>query len=250
MTAKTSFVDWNFASEHVQLELQNGEYVSAESTLILAGPSRLKMIQDTSPDPLAAKSRLFPVGLLQTMQVAQNRQVARLFEIGSKRSYFVPGRLFANFQVNRILFYGPSLMRLLYAVAPRRGYGQPFNFAPDGTSPRQEDQLVTPPAYESLFPSSDKQFLLPPGHGGKSADDNRDFFINLASELFNIPFGLAPLMKDARQRPYGSFYMEDCMIEAHSIGFDSNNIVIAEGVNGQFDMLMPVQVYDRTAAAA
>jgi len=245
--ANTSFINWKFASEHVQAELQNGEYVSAESTLILAGPSRLRMISDGSADPLAAKSRLFPVGLLQTMQVAQNRQVARLFEIGSKRSYFVPGRLFANFQINRILFYGPSLMRLLYALAPRRGFGQPFNFAPDGTTPRQQDQLQTPPSYESLFPARGTNFQLGPGHGGKTADDNRDFFINLASELFNVPFGLCPLLKDARQRPYGSFYMEDCMIEAHSIGFDSNNIVIAEGVNGQFDMLMPVQVYDKAA---
>ena len=242
----TSFVNWKFASEHVQLELQNGEYVSSESTLILAGPSRLRMISSPTQDPLEAESRLYPVGLLQTMQIAQNRQVARLFEIGSKRSYFVPGRLFANFQMNRILFYGPSLMRLLYAIAPRKGFGQPFNFAPDGTTPRQQDILRTPPEYASLFPSGN--FQLAPGHGGKSADDNRDFFVNLASELFNIPFGLLPLMKDARQRPYGGFYMEDCMIEAHSIMYDSNNIVIAEGVNGQFDMVMPVQVLDRTAA--
>lgn len=240
--AKTSFVNWNYASEHVQLELQNGEYVSSESTLILAGPSRLKMIRG-GDSPLAAKSALYPVGLLQTVQIAQNRQVARLFEVGSKRSYLVPGRLFANFQINRILFYGPSLLRLLYAVAPKGGFGKPFNFAPEGTSPRKEDELQTPAAYESLFP---KKFLLAPGYGGKSDKDNRDFYINLASDLFNIPFGFCPLLKDARQRPYGAFYVEDAMVEAHSIGFDSNNIVIAEGVNGQFDMALPIQVHDKS----
>lgn len=245
----TSFVNWNFASEHVQAELQNGEYVTAESALILAGPSRLAMVQDANADALAAKSYLYPIGLLQTMQIAQNRQVARLFEIGSKRSYFVPGRLFANFQINRILFYGPSVLRLLYAVAPRRGFGQPFNFAPDGTTPRQQDELRTPPSYETLFPAAGTRFQLAPGYGARQADDNRDFFINLASELFNIPTGLCPFFKDARNRPYGSFYMEDCMVEAHSIGVDSNNVIIAEGVNGQFDMARPIQVYDLRAAA-
>lgn len=243
----TSFLNWNWASEHVQVELQNGEYVSAESTLVLAGPSKLKMITDMAGDPISANSQLYPVGLLQMLTVAQNRQVARLFEIGSKRSYFVPGRLFANFQINRILFYGPSLLRLLYAVAPNRGYGQPLNFAAEGAVPTQQSQLRENPAYSALFPS--ENFLLAPGHGARTDEDNRDFFINLASELFNVPFGMCLLFKDARKRPYGAFYMEECMIEAHSIGVDSNNIVLAEGVNGQFDMVMPMQVHDVRRAA-
>lgn len=241
MPDSTSFLDWNWASEHVQVELVNGEYVSAESTLILAGPPRLKWLTNKG-DLSNAKGELYPIGLMQNIQVAQNRQVARLFEIGSKRSYFVPGRLFANFQMNRILFYGPSLLRLLYAVAPidRGGdYGEPFNFAAEGATPARSDVVSTNDTYAALFP---QQIQLPPGRGGRPNGDNRDFWTNLASEFFNIPFGMALLFKDARQRPYGAFYMEDCMIEAHSLGVDSNNIVLAEGVNGQFDMIQPMKM--------
>jgi hypothetical protein len=242
-----TFLNWNWASDHVQAELQNGEYVSAESTLILAGPSRLKMITAMGGDPLAAQSQLYPIGLLQMLTIAQNRQVARLFEIGSKRSYFVPGRLFANFQMNRILFYGPSLLRLLYAIAPTYTYGKPFNFVAEGVAPSAQSKLKQNPLYTSLFP---EEVYLAPGYGADSTKDNRDFYINLASELFNVPFGMCVLFKDARKRPYGAFYAEECMIEAHSMGVDSNNIVIAEGVNGQFDLVQPIQVHELTKATA
>lgn len=242
MSQSTNFMAWNWASQHVQVELENGEYVSADSTLILAGPPKLSFLGD---DPLAsAASSLYPMGLMQNIQMAQNRQVARLFEIGSKRSYFVPGRLFANFQMNRILFYGPNLLRLLYAIAPTNNHGSPFKFdAPANATPRQFNLPKTSTKYDSMFP---KTYLLSPGYGAGPNKDNRDFWINLASEVFNIPFGLCLLFKDARQRAYGAFYMEDCMLEAHSMGVDSNNVVLAEGVNGQFDVVAPISVQDFT----
>lgn len=244
--ASFKFTDWNWASEHVQVELKNGEYVSAESTLMLAGPSRLSMA--LAGDDTGMGQYLAPIGLIQMFQIAQNRQVARLFEIGSKRSYFVPGRLFSNFQMNRILFFGPSLMRLLYAVAPvSGGQGQILKQTTAGQVPTDQELIKTPDAYRDLFPKRAAQdglgYLLPPGFGDTAqAADNRDFFINLASELFNIPFGVCMVTKDAKQRPYGAFYLEDMMIEAHTLGVDSNNIVIAEGCNGQFDMVVPMQL--------
>jgi hypothetical protein len=241
--ARTSFLNWDFASQHVQVELANGEYVSGESTLVLGGPSKLDMI-GSGDNALEKTHALYPIGLLQALTIGQNRQVARLFEVGSKRAYFVPGRLFANFQANRILFYGPSLMRLLYAVAPG---GAPFTFQTEGGAPTNQTVLNPPAKYAELFP---KDIRLKPGYGeGASGEDNRDFYISLASELFNIPFGLCVVFKDARRRTYGAFYLEDCMIEAHTLGVDANNVVIAEGVNGQFDMVRPIQVQNLQQAA-
>lgn len=242
--ASYKFTDWNWASEHVQVELKNGEYVSAESTLMLAGPSRLSMA--LSGGETGMGQYLAPIGLIQMFQIAQNRQVARLFEIGSKRSYFVPGRLFSNFQMNRILFFGPSLLRLLYAVAPvGKGQGQVLKQTTAGQVPTDQDVIKTPDAYKELFPSrvtsKSLGYLLAPGFGDSSPlAENRDFYVNLASEIFNIPFGVCMIMKDAKQRPYGAFYLEEMMIEAHTMGVDSNNIVIAEGCNGQFDMVVPL----------
>jgi len=239
-----TLTDWNWASEHVQVELKNGEYVSAESTLMLAGPSRLSMA--LSDDDGNMGRYLSPIGLIQMFTIGQNRQVARLFEIGSKRSYFVPGRLFSNFQMNRILFFGPSLLRLLYSVAPvGSGQGQPLKQVEAGKETPNGAATLTPPTdYKNLFPDSVEKngYLLPPGYGGVAAKENRDFWINLASEVFNIPFGVCMVTKDAKQRPYGAFYLEDMMIEAHTFGVDSNNIVIAEGCNGQFDMVVPLSI--------
>lgn len=250
MPDKKSYINWRFASEHVQTEIVNGEYVSSESTLVLGGPARLSHLTGLGADQLNALSvqtTMFPIGLLQNVSVAQNRQVSRLFEIGSKRAYFVPGRLFANFNVSRILFFGPSLMRMLYAVAPYEdlGYGKPFQV--EGKS------VQTPAEYAALFgPNQGQRTLLsPPGYGDSDVNrDNRDFFINLASDLFNVPVGLCFLLKDPKNNPYGAMYLEDCYIESHTLGIDSNNIVIAESVSGQFDRVAPVQLVTANAAAA
>lgn len=239
-----SYVNWNFASEHVQTEIVNGEYVSSESTLVLGGPSRLSHLTGNVGDTVNAVSiqtTMFPIGLLQNASFAQNRQVSRIFEIGSKRAYFVPGRLFANFQVSRILFFGPSLMRMLYAVAPYNdlGYGEVFRL--EGAN---NAEVQTPSEYDALFGSGpNKRLLSAPGFGATTnSADNRDFFINLASDLFNIPIGLCFLFKDAGNNPYGAAYLEDCYLESHTMGIDSNNVVIAENVTGQFGQVAPVQL--------
>ena len=248
MPDKQSYVNWRFASENVQTEIVNGEYVSSESTLVLGGPSRLSHLTANTGEnlnALAAQTTMFPIGLLQNISVAQNRQVSRLFEIGSKRAYFVPGRLFANFNVSRILFYGPSLMRMLYAVAPYEdlGYGKPFQV--EGRAVR------APEEYAALFgPNPNQRTLLAaPGYGDTDVNkDNRDFFISLASDLFNVPMGLCFILKDPKNNPYGAMYLEDCYIESHTMGIDSNNIVIAESVSGQFAQIAPVQLVTANAA--
>jgi hypothetical protein len=234
-----SYVNWNFASENVQTEITNGEYVSSESTLILGGPARLSHLAADGADALAQYTTMFPIGLLSNVSVSQNRQVNRLFEIGSKRAYFVPGRTFAAFDMGRVLFFGPSLMRMLYAVAPYRriGGGQPFIV--------EGREVSTAAEYDKMFGTgSFSQLQSPPGAGGApgSSSDNRDFFINLASELFSIPFGLCILLKDPKSKPYGAMYLEDCYIEAHTIGIDSGTIVVTEGVRGQVGQVAPVQL--------
>ena len=236
-----SLVNWNWQGENVQTEVTQGEYVSAESTLLLAGPSRLSMLSVDS-DVLDTTNSLLPIGLIQNMNVSQQRQLNKIFEVGSKRSYFVPGRLFGNFQVGRIMFYGPSLLRMMYALAPfgddaLGNFGNDLNTDPDSSG----NLLSSLPAYDGLFPNQELQNA--PGFGG-TADEttNRDLFLNLNSELFNVPFGLCMVMKDTRDRPYGAFYMEDCMLEMHNFQVDSGSVVIAENVSGQFDAISPIQL--------
>jgi len=238
----SSYVNWSWASEHVQTEITNGEYVSSESTLVLAGPSRLSMLSGDASGNLSTTNSVIPLGLIQNIGITQQRQLSRLFEIGSKRAYFVPGRLFSNFTIGRILFYGPSLLRLLYALAPLNDsqlgtVGTDLNVDPDS----QGDPISIPTDYADLFQSG--QLQLKPGYGGTIGEaQNRDFFINLASELFNVPFGMILVFKDTRNRPYGAAFLEDCYIETHQMGVDANAVVIGESATGQFDSVAPIQL--------
>ena len=242
----TSFLNWQWQNEHVQSEIQNGEFVSSESSLVLAGPSRLDHLSDNGSGTfLGSSNSLIPLGILNNINFVQNRPVQRLFEIGSKRAYFVPGRLFAQFSASRMLFYGPSLMRLLYALAPDRlvaNLGTPLNIDPDS----QGQGVAQLPEYSALFQDDELQNV--PGYGGTNNEDNRDFYVNLTSELFTVPFGLCVIYKTAQDKPYGATYLEDCYIESHQMGMDSSNVVIAETVNGQFDRMVPVQLATQSVA--
>lgn len=244
----TSFLKWNWQNEHVQSEIVNGEFVSSQSSLVLAGPSSLSHLSDNGSGTfLGSSNSLFPLGILANINFVQNKPVQRMFEIGSKRSYFVPGRMFAQFSISRMLFYGPSLMRVLYALAPQRlvaALGTPLNIDPDSNGQGVADI----PAYSDLFQFENLQGI--PGYGGTANEDNRDFYINLASELFEVPIGLCVLLKTAQDKPYGAMYLEDCYIETHQMGMDSGNVVIAESVNGQFDRSVPVQLATKTTVNA
>ncbi len=241
-----NFLQWNWASENVQSEIQNGEYVSAESALILAGPSRLSHMSDNgSGTLLGSTNSLMPLGIVQNFSISQNRQVQRLFEIGSKRAYFVPGRNFSQFTMSRILFFGPSLLRLLYALAPERlvgRFGSPLNVGQASNG----NGVASLPEYEALF--QDDELRNIPGYGGTANEENRDFYANLSSELFNVPFGMCLILKSASNKPYGAIYLEDCYIESHQFGIDSGNIIMAEQVSGQFGQPQPVQLATRTLA--
>lgn len=236
----SSFLNWRWQSEHVQTEIQNGEFVSAESSLILAGPSRLDHLSDDGTGTfLGSSNALIPLGVLNNISFVQNKPVQRMFEIGSKRAYFIPGRLFAQFSIQRTMFYGPSLMRLLYALAPDRlveHLGTPLNIDPDSNGQGVADV----PEYGDLF--QDGNLVNVPGYGGTNNENNRDFYVNLTSELFAVPFGMCVILKTAQDKPYGATYLEDCYIESHQMGIDSGNVVIAESVNGQFDRMVPIQL--------
>ena len=236
-----SYTNWQFSSENVQSEITNGEYVSSESTLILGGPSRLSMLA-AGADAVAAQTSMFPIGLIESIDVSQSKQVQRLYEIGSKRAYFVPGRMMGAVRLNRILFFGPSLLRMMYAVAP-------YNDLRYGTAFRVEGGAEAQPAaeYSRLFgeTAAQRRLTTAPGYGGLPSEENRDFFINLASDLFNVPVGLCVLLKDPKNNPYGAMYLEDVMIETHAIGVQSTNIVMAESVSAVFGQVAPVQLVTR-----
>lgn len=247
----TNFNGWDWHTKHVEQALQQGEYVSAETILIAAGPPRFDQVafaKGASSDKSKstqngneigasqASGAVYPVGLIENFGLSQNKQLQRLFEIGSKKSYFVPGRNIASFSLGRVLFWGPSILRVLYAYYPNSKIILANGAM--GDEPSNKDGVSVGGAAENL-----PKIVNAPGTV-MGTDPNRksSFYINLASDLFNQPLGLMIYMKDVRDQIFSAFYLEDCYIQAHQLNLNASSVLVAEGVSGQCDSVVPVDI--------
>ena len=161
--ATTNITKWNYQKNHVERELRGGEFISGMTTLIAAGPPTLA---DASSDTIdGLKQFAYPIGVLDSANLSQGRQLARIFEIGSKRSYFIPGRVMTGINLGRVLYYGPSLLKVLWTY-----YGDKLvdSFGD------QDLKIKTDLKVASTNSESMAKILERPGYG--------DLFINLASD--------------------------------------------------------------------
>ena len=84
--ATTTLQDWNYGSQHVQINLNGSDFVSAQTTLICAGPPRMASVSS-----IVSGTPVLALGVTENFSVQQNQQLQRVFEIGSARSYLIPG---------------------------------------------------------------------------------------------------------------------------------------------------------------
>lgn len=167
---------------------------------------------------------VYPIGLVEAVNVSQAKQLQRLFEIGSKRSYFIPGRTIGQLSMTRTVFNGPSLMRALYAYFPEKNINPTVKTLLNSTN--QKIELNAP-----LIRNQ-------PGFG--------NFFINLDSKLFDFPCGLLLMLKTTCGEPYGAVYLENCYLNSHQISVSATSSLVAEGVTIQYDQAVPVDVGAQT----
>jgi hypothetical protein len=232
--------DFDFENSQVQKDLSGGSFVKGESTLIAAGPPFLKDFSDTNvalgtitsgldtdglggdggfKDYEVGGAPIFPIGIIENANISQSKSLRRIAEVGSKRFHFVTGRTMSSMSIARILFNGPSLLRVLYAYMGQDAFSSTLdvtNLIPDNTS-------VT-----------DANIISAPGY--------KDFFVNLDSSMFDMPFGLMFYMEDSQKGVYGAFYCTECYINTHQFNVGASSDVIAEGVTIQFDRIVPINV--------
>jgi hypothetical protein len=218
--------EWKPYERFVQGGLVDGQYLSAAFTMIAAGPPRLANIGGaagaaaTLSDEGGAKDWALPIGVVQNVGLSHNRNFARFWEIGSERSYFISGRTTGQLQLSRIMYHGPSLLRMLYAyyqdlIPPTV---VPFVYANPGVaSVANPHDVKIPPGYENIF-------------------------LNLASDLFSQPIGLMMYLRDSNEDTVGAIYMESCYVPSHQIMTDAGGTVIQEAVSVQFERAVPVAV--------
>ena len=211
--------------EYVQQGLVDGQFISGAFTLLAAGPPRLANVGGAAGaagaiSGQAADQMFYPLGVIQNFNLSHNKNINRVFEVGSERSYFISGRTVGQLGLSRILYHGPSLLRVLYA------YYQ---------------DLLTPTIVPPVFPNvaagavaNQHNVIVPPGY--------ENLYLNLASDMFSQPVGILLYMRDSNEDTVGAIYFEACYIPNHTIATDANGVIMQENVAVQFERGVPVAV--------
>lgn len=201
---------WSFQQSYVERLMDHAALTSAhpDDTLILAGPARYGsgQLDGNSEQPLGD---CLAVGMVQNINVTQTKPTQPLMAIGSGRVFFVSGKAQGTAAMARLFVNGRNLLRVLHTNAV--------------------SQSVKPDLFD------DKAALTT--SGGVS-----QFFANLDSELFLVPFGLACLFRDKIHNILGAFYLELCMVNNWTINFSAGQNLILENVNILFDRLVPINM--------
>jgi len=174
-----------------------------DTTLLYAGPARFTGLSGDA-------SILTPIGLADQISIQSNPSVARLFEVGSNRSFFTRGKT----------AYGMSLARML---------------------------CDTKSLMAALTQNSYRPQTIPTSPAGATSP-NPDIQMNIDSEIFAVPFGLMLLMKTRGGGTVGegkiltAMYCEYCMLTTHNFSIASSSPVIVEQVSVEFDRVLPISL--------
>lgn len=255
----TKISQWQRATKHIEDDVRTGRYINAETALIFVGPPRMTDLGNIDGNVQAvsdsrgqvggdtfgatgAGDALYPVGFVEQFSLQQFHNVQKMFEIGSRRSYQAGGRVQVTGSLGRVMFNGPSLLRVLYAYYPAVVAMANGKFlGKDAQTDSVTANSVPGNSQKQVFPS----IFFEAGAFAAPLPDNPNtrysFFINLMSELFSHPFGMGVVMRDNNNRNYGAFYCEDCMVTTHSFAISSSSSLITEAVNFQCDAAVPME---------
>jgi hypothetical protein len=191
---------------------------------LAAGPPRLQQVGGAGAfsaaltDKTAANRVVYPIGTTQSTNIVSNKAFLRIFEMGSRRSIWLPGHAMQQLMLNRVYISGPSLLRLLYAYySDLLGDVQIPSVFDTNVSPPNAHDVIVPPGYENVY-------------------------LAMCSDIFDQQFGLLFYIKDSENSTYGAFYLESAVIPSHNWLTDSASNAITESVVVQFEWVQPVQV--------
>jgi len=206
-TTPDTLLDWNFKTKHVQGDSLIGtagaqnSMISAESIILCAAPPAY------DPATFSASS-LIPLGLCDSITVAQTKNITQLYEIGSHIPFLIPGRTYIQMQLQTVVFNGMSLLAAI-------NQGQTGEAAAaDGTpdAPGATSFAVT-------------------DNAGAQSDTQGDFYLNLMSTFFDQPFGLAMIFQDKSGGWVAGFYAENCLTQTHQMGIQAQQYIVMENAS-------------------
>lgn len=187
------------------------------------------------PPKLTNANKAVTVGLVQNLSISQQKRIIRILEYGSNLRQLVSGKTRNTLQMSRILFDGPSLLKYIaYAYL-----NDDLTDLKDHTNAAQYevfmDELYKKMGYEdSNIPNEEI-----PG--------TSDFWMNLSSDLFNNPIGIHLNIKqtlpNGKKKDYGGVFLENCLINQHSLNIRSQNRILSEQIGMEFTRAVPMKSY-------
>lgn len=195
--------------------------------MIAAGPPRLANIGALTFGggglaEGAGDDIVYPIGIVQNFNLSHSRTFSRIFEVGSERSFFISGRTIGQVGLGRVLYHGPSLLRVMYA------------YYQDLIGPTTVQSLIGADNLGAVTVANPHDVKIPAGYG--------NMYLNLASDLFNQPIGLMVYFRDSNEDTMAAIYLESCYIPNHTIATDAQGVIIQENVGVQFERAVPVAV--------
>jgi len=201
-----SLGNWSFQGNHVERPLDNASYEAAhpDDSLIVAGPGRSGVARTATSGP----GSMLTIGMFQAFNVNTSVPVQPMQAIGSGRNFMVRSKSQSSWTLTRALINGRNLLRALYhsAVAAQI----PVHLLDDPAATTQTSQ----------------------------------FWINLDSELYYVPFGLGVVVRSKSHSLVMSMYCELSMINSYATSIMAGQAMIAENVSAICDRLMPWQTSD------
>lgn len=194
------------------------DIIESGTVLIAAGPA------DLETSTLAQGLRVVPIGLVETAQINMNKPLSRIFEIGSKLSYIIPGRTVGGISLNRVFFDGPSLLKAIYA-------GEVYK---DSSDENEKQVSFMSGPYDTGANSVTPKTLSVDHIGSKN------IAMNLASSFFDQPVGLAFYFNDRGNNQAGQIYFEGCRVSAYNMGISANMNVLTESIQMEFIRCRPI----------
>jgi hypothetical protein len=249
MAAKvsTSLQNWQFQDQHVQQNLAGGDFIGSHSCIVCATAPRMADLTDggnafindvanTGAGGDLTGTYAIPIGVIDTASLMQDRQIATIFEIGSKRSYIMASRTVGQLQIARVFYKGPNLLRMLYAFyPPEKLAAKTGDVAGMTLRDRESDQGTAIP---QIGMDGTASSFLPtikdnPGYG--------NVILNLNSDIFSQPYGIVLYMKDNNDTDVAAIFLEECYVATHSMNISANQVVVAENVSMRFERAVPIK---------
>lgn len=248
-TPTTSLQNWDFNTKHVQQNLVGGDFVGSHSTIICATAPRLadlasdaleNVITDASAVHDLDQTIAIPIGVIDSSAIQQDRQLAQIFEIGSKRSYIMSARTATQMSINRVIYKGANLLRMFYSYYPDQAAGSVINETMGNILRDNQKNSNTSMGGQPIGLHADLLRTLPKDI--KDTPGYNNFWLNLNSDIFSQPYGLILFMKDNNQSDVAAVFLEECYIQNHGFQISANSVVMAETTSIRCERIVPIKV--------